>query len=219
MKKRTVLTAFVLAATVFTSSAQDIKKTEEEKLTSDYYTALYRDKDTVRADALKTELFSKYPKGMFARRYTAESVNAAADTVEYMALCDSFRREFPLSEWLTDPDSQGFVYMNFYRGYARYLYSSKQWDKLREVLPEMTYTMLADLYAHGPMFYIMKAPVDPRQYVDIAQDKERCGCGYIFGRCHTFRSGVDEILSFGTDRSPAEERTCGRCRGMYGKDQ
>ena len=34
----------------------------------------------------------------------------------------------------------------------------------------MTYTMLADLYAHGPMFYIMKAPVDPRQYVDIAQD-------------------------------------------------
>ena len=169
MKKRTVLTAFVLAATVFPSGAQDVK-TDEEKLSSDYYTVLYRDKDTVRADALKAELFRKYPKGMFARRYTAESVNSAADTVEYMALCDSFRREFPLSEWLTDPDSQGFVYMNFYRGYARYLYSSKQWDKLREVLPEMTYTMLADLYAHGPMFYIMKAPVDPRQYVDIAQD-------------------------------------------------
>lgn len=195
MNKRIILAAFFFMAAVFSSAAQDVK-TEEEKLSSDYYMALYRDKDTVRADALKTELFRKYPKGMFARRYAAESVNAAADTVEYMALCDSFRKEFPLSDWLAHPDSQGFVYMNFYRGYAKYLYASKQWDKLREVLPEMTYTMLVDLYSHGPMFYIMKVPVDPREYVDIAQD--------IIDEMYAKKDADVDMYSDGAIRSGAE---------------
>lgn len=195
MKKEILSALFATALAVFPGIAQDVK-TEEEKLSSDYFTALYLDKDTVRAEAIRSELFRKYPKGMLARRLSAESVNLAADTVEYMALCDRFRHDFPISDWIANPDSQGFVYMNFYRGYARYLYASRQWDKLREVMPEMTYSMLVDLYAHGPMFYIMKAPVDPREYVDIARD--------IIDEMYAKKDADIDMYSKGTVHSGAE---------------
>ena len=168
MKKFAVLVLSLAWATC-PLIAQNGEKTEEERLAADYFSALYGDRDTVRADFLKSELLEKYPKGAFARRLAAESVNMATDSADYIARCDAFRRDFPLSEWIAAPDGSGFVYMNFYRSYAQFLYASKQWDKLAEILPEMTYSMLADLYSHGPMFYIMKAPVDPRTYVDISQ--------------------------------------------------
>lgn len=104
------------------------------------------------------------------RRQAAESIYSVTDSAEYIARCDAFRKEFPIGEWLRTPDSQGFVYVNFYRNYAGFLYKNGLWDKLRQVMPEMTYSMLADLYAHGPMFLIMKAPIDPKEYVDISAD-------------------------------------------------
>ena len=169
MKKIAVL-ALSLVWAVCPLMAQNEEKSEEEKLAADYFSALYGDKDTVRAEFLKSELLEKYPRGAFARRLSAESVNGAADSVEYMARCDAFRRDFPISGWLEAPDGSGFVYMNFYRSYSQFLYQKGLWDKLRQVLPEMTYSMLADLYSHGPMFLIMKAPIDPKEYVDISED-------------------------------------------------
>lgn len=169
MKKIAVL-ALSLVWAACQLMAQNEVKTTEEKLAADYFSALYGDKDTVRAEFLKSELLEKYPRGAFARRLSAESVNSAADSVEYMARCDAFRRDFPISGWLEAPDGSGFVYMNFYRSYSQFLYQKGLWDKLRQVLPEMTYSMLADLYSHGPMFLIMKAPIDPKEYVDISED-------------------------------------------------
>ena len=169
MKKIAVL-ALSLVWAVCPLMAQNEVETTEEKLAADYFSALYGDKDTVRAEFLKSELLEKYPRGAFARRLSAESVNGAADSVEYMARCDAFRRDFPISGWLEAPDGSGFVYMNFYRSYSQFLYQKGLWDKLRQVLPEMTYSMLADLYSHGPMFLIMKAPIDPKEYVDISED-------------------------------------------------
>ena len=169
MKKIAVL-ALSLVWAVCPLMAQNEEKSEEEKLAADYFSALYGDKDTVRAEFLKSELLEKYPRGAFARRLSAESVNGAADSVEYMARCDAFRRDFPISGWLEAPDGSGFVYMNFYRSYSQFLYQKGLWDKLRQVLPEMTYSMLADLYSHGPMYLIMKAPIDPKEYVDISED-------------------------------------------------
>ena len=169
MKKIAVL-ALSLVWAVCPLMAQNEVETTEEKLAADYFSALYGDKDTVRAEFLKSELLEKYPRGAFARRLSAESVNGAADSVEYMARCDAFRRDFPISGWLEAPDGSGFVYMNFYRSYSQFLYQKGLWDKLRQVLPEMTYSMLADLYSHGPMYLIMKAPVDPKEYVDISED-------------------------------------------------
>lgn len=169
MKKIAVL-ALSLVWAACPLMAQNEVKTTEEKLAADYFSALYGDKDTVRAEFLKSELLEKYPRGAFARRLSAESVNGAADSVEYMARCDAFRRDFPISGWLEAPDGSGFVYMNFYRSYSQFLYQKGLWDKLRQVLPEMTYSMLADLYSHGPMFLIMKAPIDPKEYVDISED-------------------------------------------------
>ena len=160
-----ILTVFVAVSAM----AQEVK-TEEQQLSSDYFAALFQQRDTAGAMAIKKELLSKYPKGQFARRLEAESINQAKDSLEFISRCDSFRKKFPIEEWIASPDGQGFVYMNFYRGYSRFLDQAGLYDKLREILPEMTYSMLADLYAHGPMFMIMKAPIDPREYVDIAED-------------------------------------------------
>ena len=120
MKKIAVL-ALSLVWAVCPLMAQNEVETTEEKLAADYFSALYGDKDTVRAEFLKSELLEKYPRGAFARRLSAESVNGAADSVEYMARCDAFRRDFPISGWLEAPDGSGFVYMNFYRSYSQFL--------------------------------------------------------------------------------------------------
>ena len=169
MKKIAVL-ALSLVWAVCPLMAQNGEEATEEKLSAEYYSALFAEKDSAKAEILKAELLGKYPKGAFARRLSAESVNSATDSVEYMARCDAFRRDFPISEWLASPDGSGFVYMNFYRSYSQFLYQKGVWDKLRQVMPEMTYSMLADLYSHGPMYLIMKAPVDPKEYVDISED-------------------------------------------------
>lgn len=169
MKKIAVL-ALSLVWAVCPLMAQNGEEATEEKLSAEYYSALFAEKDSAKAEILKAELLGKYPKGAFARRLSAESVNSATDSAEYMARCDAFRRDFPISEWLASPDGSGFVYMNFYRSYSQFLYQKGVWDKLRQVMPEMTYSMLADLYSHGPMYLIMKAPVDPKEYVDISED-------------------------------------------------
>ena len=169
MKKIAVL-ALLLVWAVCPLMAQNGEEATEEKLSAEYYSALFAEKDSAKAEILKAELLGKYPKGAFARRLSAESVNSATDSAEYMARCDAFRRDFPISEWLASPDGSGFVYMNFYRSYSQFLYQKGVWDKLRQVMPEMTYSMLADLYSHGPMYLIMKAPVDPKEYVDISED-------------------------------------------------
>ena len=169
MKKIAVL-ALALVWAVCPLMAQNGEEATEEKLSAEYYSALFAEKDSAKAEILKAELLGKYPKGAFARRLSAESVNSATDSAEYMARCDAFRRDFPISEWLASPDGSGFVYMNFYRSYSQFLYQKGVWDKLRQVMPEMTYSMLADLYSHGPMYLIMKAPVDPKEYVDISED-------------------------------------------------
>ena len=169
MKKIAVL-ALSLVWAVCPLMAQNGEEATEEKLSAEYYSAMFAEKDSAKAEILKAELLGKYPKGAFARRLSAESVNSATDSAEYMARCDAFRRDFPISEWLASPDGSGFVYMNFYRSYSQFLYQKGVWDKLRQVMPEMTYSMLADLYSHGPMYLIMKAPVDPKEYVDISED-------------------------------------------------
>jgi len=168
MKTKTILTLLALSL-VLPMRAQDAPKTEEQKLTGDYFAALYQQKDSAKAEQIKTTLLKKYPKGAFARRLAAEHLDTSSKEV-YRASADKFRKDFPINEWYENPDGMGFIYVNFYNSYSRSLYTDKDYDKLRTVLPEMEFGMLVDLYRHGPMFLIMKAPVDPKEYVEISKD-------------------------------------------------
>ena len=67
MKKIAVL-ALSLVWAVCPLMAQNEEKSEEEKLAADYFSALYGDKDTVRAEFLKSELLEKYPRGGFRQK-------------------------------------------------------------------------------------------------------------------------------------------------------
>ena len=110
MKKTIVLTvlAVALASSASTSFAQDVQ-TDESRLAQEYYSALYGKKDTLKAECLKSEILAKYPKGAFARRLSAEAVNMASDSLDYIRRADEFRNGFPISEWIENPDGQGFA--------------------------------------------------------------------------------------------------------------
>lgn len=144
------------------------KVSPEQKMITEYYDLLYKQKDSVAADKVKARLLKKFPKGRFARRLASEGI-ARLQGEAYMTAAEQFRNDFPIEEWYKNPDDQGFVYVNFYRGYSNTLWRTKQYDKLVELMPEMEFNMLVDLYRHGPMFLIMKAPIDPKEYVDISR--------------------------------------------------
>ncbi len=163
-----LLVAFLLFSSVMTMplGAQN-KVSPEQKMITEYYDLLSKQKDSPAAEKVKIRLLKEYPKGKFARRLASESISRIQGAA-YFAAAEQFRENFPIEEWYRNPDDQGFTFVNFYRGYANALWRSRQYDKLAEVMPEMEFGMLVDLYRHGPMFLIMKAPIDPKEYVDIS---------------------------------------------------
>ncbi len=166
MKKLLIAASLLLAGATMHTSAQD-KVSPEQKMITEYYNALITQKDSVAAEKAKARLLKKFPKGKFARRLAADSIPAMQGEAFFTA-AEQFRKDFPIEEWYKNPDDQGFTYVNFYRSYSNALWTQKRYDKLVEVMAEMEFGMLVDLYRHGPMFLIMKAPVDPKEYVDIS---------------------------------------------------
>ncbi len=144
------------------------KISPEQKMIMEYYNLLYKQKDSLEADKVKARLLKKFPKGRFARRLASEGISQLQGEA-YMTAAEQFRSDFPIEEWYKNPDDQGFIFVNFYRGYSNTLWRTKQYDKLVELMPEMEFNMLVDLYRHGPMFLIMKAPIDPKEYVDVSR--------------------------------------------------
>ncbi len=166
--KKLLIAASLLFATTTTSLMAQEKVSPEQKLITEYYDLLLKQKDNTAAQKAKIKLLKKFPQGKFARRLASDSISAMQGEAFYAA-AEQFRRNFPIEEWYKNPDDQGFTFVNFYRSYSNTLWREKRYDKLVEVMAEMEFNMLVDLYRHGPMFLIMKAPVDPKEYVDISR--------------------------------------------------
>ncbi len=174
MKKHVFAIAMMLLMGVGAGFAQEakVKLTPEQQLTQEYFTLAFQKKDTAAAAKVKAKLLKKYPRGKFARREMAEHLNMS-NPEAYIKEAEAFRKAFPISEYIAHPDDQGYVYVNFYNAYSRFLYKQKMYDRLEEVMKEMSFDMLVDLYRHTVMFNIMKAPIDPGSYVDIAEKMTR----------------------------------------------
>lgn len=170
MKRQLIVASCLLAMSVMTVQAQDngAKPSKEQQMQNEYFDLMYQKKDSAGAEKVRTKILKKFPHGAFARRYAAEHLDMSTP-LAYVKSADEFRKNFPVSDWIAHPDGQGFIYMNFYTAYVRMLYQEKMYQKLDEVMPEMDYIMLEDLYRHSVMFLIMKAPIDPREYVDEAE--------------------------------------------------
>lgn len=167
MKKLLCALMLLLFVKAVPLAAQD-KVSLERKMITEFYDLLFKQKDSLAANKVKTRLLKKFPKGTFARRLASDSISRLQGEA-YMTAAEQFRNNFPIEEWYKNPDDQGFTFVNFYRGYSNTLWRTKQYDKLVELMPEMEFNMLVDLYRHGPMFLIMKAPIDPKEYVDISR--------------------------------------------------
>lgn len=170
MNKSILAVALMLTMGTGLGLAQETKEklTPEQQLTQEYFTLAFQKKDSVGAAKTKAKIMKKYPHGTFARRETAEHLDMSSPEA-YVKGADAFRKNFPISEYIAHPDNQGYVYVNFYNAYSRFLFKQKMYDRLEEVMKEMSFDMLVDLYRHSVMFYIMKAPIDPKSYVDIAE--------------------------------------------------
>ena len=125
-------------------------------------------KDKAKADSVMKAFAAVKPYSMLNRRENAGKLYQLQGEAFYRA-ADEFRKNYPFREWLKNPDPQGFAYANFYSALERNLYKDKQYDKMLEVMDEGAFSTIADVYMHGPLWLIQKAPTDPKEYVDISR--------------------------------------------------
>lgn len=166
---RIVLLSLLCVLTMTGAIAQDKKATGEQALINEYYDLMYKQKDEAAANKVSAKILKKYPHGKYARRVVAEKLGQEKTKEEFFQNADAFRKAFPISEFYKHPDDQGFVYVNFYNMYSKVLYDSQEYAKLNEVMHEMEFGSLNYLYAHGPMWMILRAPVDPATYVEVSK--------------------------------------------------
>lgn len=88
---------------------------------------------------------------------------------DFMEAAEKWRKEYDVKKWFQHPDGDGHIYRNFYKSYLTKLWQDKNYDKLVEVMQEVDFSSVADAYMHQPMFYIQKAPIDPKEYADLAK--------------------------------------------------
>lgn len=149
-----------------------VLEAEPNKTDEDVYniwtTYMFDLKENAKADSVLNAFNAVKPYSMLNRREAASKLYQLQGDEFYKA-ADEFRKNYPFREWLKNPDPQGFPYANFYSGLERKLYSDKQYDKMMEVMEEGSFNTAADVYMHGPMFLIQKAPIDPKEYVDVSK--------------------------------------------------
>lgn len=88
---------------------------------------------------------------------------------EFMEAAEKWRKEYDVKKWFQHPDGDGHIYRNFYKSYLTKLWQDKNYDKLVEVMQEVDFSSVADAFMHQPMFLIQKAPIDPKEYADLAK--------------------------------------------------
>lgn len=143
------------------------EKTEEDYINI-WSTYLFDLKDNARADSVVKVLTAIKPYHALNRRVSATALfDLTGD--EYYKAAKAFRENYPFKEWLRNKDPLGFTYANFYQSLESSLYNDKKYDEMLEVMHEGAFNTIADVYMHGPMFLIQKAPIDPKEYVEVAQ--------------------------------------------------
>ncbi|MBO5601437.1 MAG: redoxin domain-containing protein [Prevotella sp.] len=142
-------------------------KTEED-VYNIWSTYLFDLKEQGKADSVIAAYEKIKPYSMLNRRVKAQAL-AKLDKEHFYQAADEFRKNYPFREWVKNPDPQGFPYANFYSALERGLYADKQYDKMMEVMEEGTFATAADVYMHGPLWLIQKAPTDPKEYVEISK--------------------------------------------------
>ncbi len=149
-----------------------VLEAEPNKTDEDVYniwsTYMFDLKDKVKADSVLNAFNAMKPYSMLNRREAATKLSQLQGEDFYKA-ADEFRKNYPFREWLKNPDPQGFPYANFYSALERSLYKDKKYDKMMEVMEEGSFNTAADVYMHGPMWLIQKAPTDPKEYVEISK--------------------------------------------------
>lgn len=168
MKKKILLILVLGFAFGMIVSAQKHKVSQEQEMINRYFDLQYKQGDSAGAEKVRAKILKKFPRGKFARRQEAEGL-ARLQGEEFFAAADKFRKDFPVADFYKAPDDQGFVYVNFYNGYIRALWSQKKYDKLKEVLPECEFSMVSDLYQHSVMWLVQKAPTDPKEYAEMSK--------------------------------------------------
>lgn len=149
-----------------------VLEAEPNKSDEDVYniwsTYMFDLKDKAKADSVLNAFNAVKPYSMLNRREAAAKLSRLQGEDFYKA-ADEFRKNYPFREWLKNPDPQGFPYANFYSALERSLYKDKKYDKMMEVMEEGSFNTAADVYMHGPMWLIQKAPTDPKEYVEISK--------------------------------------------------
>lgn len=142
-------------------------KTEED-VYNIWSTYMFDLKDKAKADSVLNAFNAVKPYSMLNRREAAAKLSRLQGEDFYKA-ANEFRKNYPFRDWLKNPDPQGFPYANFYSALERSLYKDKKYDKMMEVMEEGSFNTAADVYMHGPLWLIQKAPTDPKEYVEISK--------------------------------------------------
>lgn len=125
-------------------------------------------KNKEKADSLERVILELFPRGHLARRQHADALRGLSET-DYFVAAERFMKEFPITEWYKNPNSQGFVYFNFYKDLASRYYKSNNYKKLEEILPGLNMFILNEVFHRSVEYSIKKLPTPAENYVAFSK--------------------------------------------------
>lgn len=124
-------------------------------------------KDSIKADSIHKVLEQKFPKCNTLRWEAFRKIKFSG--LNMIRECEDFLAKYPAEDWYQNRDGHDVMYRNLLGEMYKYYKNDAQLDEAFRVASHMSFSMLQDKFYHGPQFMIMKAPVDPKEYIQEAE--------------------------------------------------
>lgn len=103
-------------------------------------------KDEPRAEQLKSEIMTRFPKGSTARFLSYQRAYQEKDPVKSVLAMEQFLKDFPIEEWRKNPGTQSYIYYTVYRGLATDYFEKKEFDKFLALFKDFDFKTANEVY-------------------------------------------------------------------------
>ncbi|MFI1745616.1 TlpA family protein disulfide reductase [Thalassobellus sediminis] len=99
------------------------------------------------ADSLETVILQKFPRGIEMRFLEFQKLRTITDSSDKILALNTFLTTFPDDENV--PDEQQYIYNKVYSELFRLYFSTKEYNKIEALLPQMNFLSINDSYHHN----------------------------------------------------------------------
>ncbi|SDK66419.1 Thiol-disulfide isomerase or thioredoxin [Pedobacter sp. ok626] len=103
-------------------------------------------KDSQQAEALKSEILNRFPKGNTARFISFQKAQQEKDPAKFASAMEQFLVSFPIAEWRKNKGSQAYIYYTVYRALGTAYFERKAYDKFLALFNDFDFKTANEVY-------------------------------------------------------------------------